>query len=204
MISNNNITVAIFPEAVLYATTINVDSNQILNFCKNSLFDFTESSKNKHSNCYVSNNLNIFSELIDLKNVIEKNVQYYLFEILKYKMDYKFLNSWITKTIPQGFSQEHVHCNTLLSGVYYPIGNEGFKISFLKKEQYFWDIETTEDNMFNIKSFYVDITDNTLLLFPSSLKHRIEKNNSNIDRYSIAFNINPKGEIGKGDSKILF
>jgi uncharacterized protein (TIGR02466 family) len=204
MISNNNI-IPIFPEAVLYATTIDVDSNKLLNFCKNSSFDFTESSKNKNSNCFASNNLNVFEELIDLKNAIEKNIKYYLFEILKYKMDYKFLNSWVTKTGFGGYSQPHTHCNTFLSGVYYPVGHENFKIRFLKKEPGFWDIETTEVNIFNIKSLYINITENnTLLLFPSSLKHKIEKNDSNIERYSIAFNVNPKGEIGNGDSKILF
>jgi uncharacterized protein (TIGR02466 family) len=204
MIENNNLIMPIFPEAVLYGTIINIDQNKILDFCKNISFRPAEPF-NKNSNCYSSNNLNIFKELIDLKNVIEKEVQRYLFEILKYKMDYKFLNSWVTKTNFQGSSQPHVHCNTFLSGVYYPIGNKNFKINFFKKEQYFWDIETTDRNMFTSKSLHMDITDdNTLLIFPSSLNHSIGINESNVERYSIAFNINPKGEIGENDSKTLF
>jgi len=203
MIINNII--PIFPEAVLHASKLEVNSNEILNFCKNLSFEKTNFSKNNNSNSYASTNLNVFNELIDLKEKIKKNVDHYLFEVLKYKMNYKFLNSWATKTTPSGFSHSHTHHNTFLSGVYYPVGHENFKISFLKKDNDFWDIETSEINLFNIKSLYVDIVDNnTLLLFPSSLKHRIEKNDSDMDRYSIAFNINPKGEIGSGDSRIYF
>ena len=44
----------------------------------------------------------------------------------------------------------------------------------------------------------------TIILFPSNLRHSIEKNLSNKIRYSIAFNTLPLGEIGTGDSKINF
>jgi hypothetical protein len=49
------------------------------------------------------------------------------------------------------------------------------------------------------------LTENSILiLFPSDLKHSIEKNLSDKTRYSIAFNTLPLGEIGDADSKINF
>jgi hypothetical protein len=45
---------------------------------------------------------------------------------------------------------------------------------------------------------------NVLILFPSDLEHSIEKNLSEENRYSLAFNILPLGEIGSEDSKINF
>ena len=202
-----NSAIPIFPEAVVYATVIDINSNDIFNYCKKSSFELTAASENKtqSDNCFITEKYNVLEELNDLKNIIKLNVEHYLYEILKYKMDFKFLNSWVTKTSPGGFSQPHTHCNTFLSGVYYPTGHENFKITFLKKQKDFWDIETTVENEFNLDSLTFNITHNsTLLLFPSSLRHRIEKNESSLDRYSIAFNINPKGMIGRKDTKIFF
>jgi uncharacterized protein (TIGR02466 family) len=202
-----NFALPIFPEAVLYSNIIDINFNEILNFCITSNFKLTEPSKNKtiSNNCFITEKLNVLEELHDLKSKIKKEIEYYLFEILKYKMDFKFLNSWITKTKPGGFSQPHIHCNSFLSGVYYPEGHKNFQISFLKKDKVFWDIQTTEENEFNRECLTLDITFNsTLILFPSTLKHKIEKNESSLNRYSIAFNINPQGIIGSEDTKILF
>lgn len=204
MITNKDI-IPLFPEAVLYATTLDVNSNEILNFCKKSSFNFTESSLEELCNCYASKDFKVFDKLNDLKNKIEEHIKYYLFEIFKYKIDYKFLNSWITKVDVNGYSQPHTHNNTLLSGVYYPVGDKNFKIKFIKKDQGFFDIDANESNSYNCRYMIMDILhNNTLILFPSSLKHNIEKNKSNTERYSIAFNINPKGVIGTGDSKVYF
>ena len=42
---------------------------------------------------------------------------------------------------------------------------------------------------------------NMLVLFPSYLKHKILTHESNIPRYSLAFNIVPVGHYGVGDSQ---
>jgi len=46
--------------------------------------------------------------------------------------------------------------------------------------------------------------DNTLILFPSNLRHKIDVNKSDKDRYSLAFNINPSGYIGGRDGRVFF
>ena len=42
---------------------------------------------------------------------------------------------------------------------------------------------------------------NGLVLFPSYLKHKILKHDSDIPRYSLAFNIVPVGHYGTGDAQ---
>jgi hypothetical protein len=98
-----------------------------------------------------------------------------------------------------------LHLNSFLSGVYYPLGSKNFKITFYKSDPCFWDIRVNHENDFNAKSITITIEkDNALILFPSTLNHSIAINDSNIDRYSIAFNINPTGYIGKDDTGIIF
>jgi len=204
-LSDNSSIIPVFPEAFIYNVCIDVSSNKILEYLKKIKFNLTKYSDENKNACYISENLNVFNDLNFLKNKIEENVKHYLYNVFEYKMDYKFLNSWATKVEIGGFSQKHSHRNTFLSGVYYPLGNKDFKIKFYKENLGFWDIKTNNINFFNLTNICFNIEkDNTLLLFPSSLTHSIEKNISGTDRYSIAFNINPSGYIGESDNGIIF
>ena len=42
----------------------------------------------------------------------------------------------------------------------------------------------------------------SIILFPSFLNHKVMPNETNKDRYSIAFNIIPKGEFGDTTMKL--
>ena len=203
--NNDPFIVPIFPEATLYSQKINIDSNKIINYLKKIEFDSTESSNNGEADCYISKTTNIFKDLNFLKKEINKHVNFYLKKLFHYKMDYKFTTSWGTKTNNKGYGQKHFHNNCFLSGVYYPIGNKDFKISFYKNHRTIWNVTINKYNEFNSKKIIFEIKDNnTLILFPSELVHSIDANNSNITRYSIAFNVNPKGLIGERDNGIVF
>lgn len=196
----NSLTIPIFPEAVIHMCTVNVDKNEILNYIKNNNFIKNESGHNN----YISSNTYVLNDLSNLKNEIQKNVNHYLKNILQHKMDFKFVKSWLTKTEPEGYSSKHRHCNSFLSGVYYPESGKDFNICFYKKNT-FWDVKSENFNDFNAMNYKLNISeDNFLILFPSSLKHSIDVNKSNTDRYSLAFNINPSGYIGLADSRIFF
>lgn len=199
MIENNGIIIPVFPEAVLYFNKINVDSKKILNYLKNLKFTPTKCNSN------ISENLNLFNDLPFLKEEINKHVTFYLHKIFFYKMDFKFTTSWATKTNFKGYSEKHNHSNCFLSGVYYPVGNKNVKIKFYKKHSSIWFVEKEKFNEFNAEQLIFDVVnDNTLILFPNDLNHSIEENMGKFERYSIAFNINPKGFIGKSDSMIEF
>lgn len=195
---------SLFPEAIIYKCKLEIFNEEILNYIKSCEFEINEEHI-YNSNCYISKKMDVFSDLENLKNEIEKHVQNYIYNILCFKMKYRFLNSWITKTPPKGFSQKHVHKNTFLSGVYYPVKNNDFKIKFFKKKENFFNILLDKINIYNCTNVTYPIDeDNLLIIFPSDLSHMIEKNISNEDRYSIAFNINPAGLIGFKDTAIYF
>jgi uncharacterized protein (TIGR02466 family) len=199
------IIIPIFPEAVVYSTILDIDSDNILNYCKNLNFNYTKSSLRKEGDCCISDKFNVFDDLNQLQNKIEEHIKNYLYKVMSYKMDFKFVNSWATKANVNGFSPRHFHSNTFLTGVYYPKGHKEYKIKFYKKNESFWNIEVDNYNDFNgITMTYIIEKDSTLLLFPSDVGHSIETNSSNTDRYSIAFNINPKGFIGSSDSRVFF
>jgi uncharacterized protein (TIGR02466 family) len=196
--------VPIFPQAVLGLTQLEVDFNKVLQHIENIEFNLTAASIGDEANAYISKNFNIFEELPFLKDKIYIHVKHYLNEIMKLKMNFQFTTSWVTRTPPNGFCQKHAHHNSFLSGVYYPVGNKNFNIKFYKRSS-FWGIQNNETNTLNAEDCNVSITENNfLILFPSHLKHSIEKNLSNKTRYSIAFNTLPLDEIGQGDSKVYF
>ena len=51
-------------------------------------------------------------------------------------------------------------------------------------------------NTYNSKSWKITPVNGMLIFFPSEVHHQILKNNSNIERYSLAFNLMPTGKIG--------
>jgi len=195
----------IFPQAVLGLSMLNIDSNKILKYLEKVEFELTKITKEKKSLCYISKNNYIFEELIYLKNEINDQVKYYLNNVMKLQMNFQFTTSWATKTEPDGYSQRHSHANSFLSGVYYPKGDKNFNIKFWKKKSNHWNIETFESNVLNAEWLNFNIKDdNLLIIFPSNLDHSIEMNLSKENRYSLAFNTLPLGEIGEGDSRINF
>jgi len=194
----------IFPQAVLYVNKVNINCIEILKYLTKIKFIKTNNTEAGHASCYISEDEKIFEELSLLKIEIYSQIKNYLKNVMKLKMDFQFTSSWATRTDVNGYSQTHNHLNSFISGVYYPKGDKNFNIKFYK-EQSFWNIVKTEVNYFNAQDLTINIAeDSTLILFPSSLRHSIEKNLSKETRYSIAFNTLPFGEIGTGDSKVNF
>jgi uncharacterized protein (TIGR02466 family) len=195
----------IFPQAVIGLNKLKVDHNKVLEYIQNLEFKISGASELKEAECYHSKNFYILENISYLKEEIYNNIKNYLNNIMKLNIDFQFTTSWVTKTPPNGFSQKHVHANSFLSGVYYPIGDKNFSVKFYRKND-FWSIETIEYNSLNAEWYALNITENgILILFPSHLLHSIEKNLSDKTRYSIAFNTLPLGEVGKhGDGRIIF
>lgn len=190
----------LFPEPVA-SFQLNLNSDEIINFLNKQKF---YKNKEEMSQSNVSKNFNILNYLPELKKQIIPCVNYYIKNVLNYNVDFKFEKSWATKTNKKGFSQKHIHNHSLISGVYYPKGSNEFKINFFKKNiNSFWNITPKEYTIINSKKWSFKVKENVLILFLSDLEHSIDINNSNLTRYSIAFNVNPVGEIGEGDSKII-
>jgi uncharacterized protein (TIGR02466 family) len=188
----------------VFSTKVNVDNKKIINILKKFKYVPNETVNKEESNCFHTESTKVLNKLPELKNEIIKKVNYYLNDIMHYTVNFKLINSWGTKTLKNGFSQTHSHCNSFLSGVYYPEAIYNTSISFISSENEFWKIKQKEYNIFNAKAWKFTLEKNLLLLFFSKTKHKIDLNSSDNERYSIAFNVNPVGKIGSFDAEVEF
>tara|TARA_Y100001938_G_scaffold150634_1_gene242549 strand:+ start:3109 stop:3696 length:588 start_codon:yes stop_codon:yes gene_type:complete len=153
---------------------------------------------------FISCNLNVLKKYKTLDKEINKAIKLVLGEILQYKnTQYRMCNSWVTKTEPNGYGHDHVHSNSWLSGVYYPEDNKHSGIRFNYDNTIFNNIPK-QYNIYNSHTWTLGVEKNLLIIFFSNLKHRILPNLSKQNRYSLAFNILPKGDFGWSDSRIKF
>ena len=126
-------------------------------------------------------------------------------------MKFNLENSWANKHHKGDCSPEHYHGNSLISGVYYLDTNENSgTISFYKDKSYYnlWtetvrvdfnyqdNLTNTAPNFYNAQSVQFHPKKNDIVLFPSLLNHEVAPNNSDIERYSLAFNLFPRGTAG--------
>jgi len=152
-----------------------------------------------------SADMNILNKYKNLTKEITGAVDETLEKILMLEnVNYRIFTSWLTKTSPGNFSNSHRHSNSWLSGIYYPKGDPGFSISFHhdNKTQFF--TPPKQYNIYNSTEWIIYPEDNYLILFFSQLRHEILPNESDKDRYSLAFNILPQGTFGAEDSYTVF
>jgi len=188
-----------FAEWVFSCENLEIDNKIIVEHLKNLDFINVEGFFNRP---FITKDKNILNNLPNVKNYFEKIIHNSIKEI-GYNVDIKIGTSWGTLCRGNLLSEFHNHSNYWLSAVYYPHGSEN-KIQFRKPIPSNWQINTEIQNP-NYTSFtstdYTKINNQgTLIVFPSYLQHRII--NQSEERYSIAMNINPIGEIGTDDSKI--
>ena len=149
--------------------------------------------------------MNVLRKYENLNQEINKAVDETLEKILMLQnVNYRIFSSWLTKTAPGDFSRSHRHSNSWLSGVYYPKGEPGFSIRFFYDNTPPFYTPPTEYNIYNSKAWTIFPEDNHLILFFSQLRHQLMPNQSTKDRFSLAFNILPRGKFGTGDSKTIF
>ena len=187
----------------LMAMSLDIDNNKLLKYIKNISY-----KSNHHSDkCYLSKSVKILDDkkLKKEKETFLKAIKEYL-KLLGYTHDFKILNSWSTKVKQNYQSQPHVHTNTWISGVYYTQDNSS--IRFIKNwaNSSFFNLEFNNSiNIYSATRWDLKVKKNTLLIFPSELQHKIQKNTLKYDRYSIAFNVLPIGSFNKGqDNEITY
>lgn len=207
MENNKRLDHLLFPE-VVSVFNINENCNYILDYLKNKIeFKPTDISLRDASagKVFLSTTFSILDIFPSLKNTINICAKQFLEEVLGVNIDFKMQGSWATKTLKDGYCQEHHHSHSLVSGVFYLQTEKDFKIKFIKKQNnLFWDLPTTHTTIVNADGYSFCFGENNLVFFKSDMKHKIEKNISDNDRYSIAFNIVPVGRVGKNDSELYF
>jgi len=158
------------------------------------------------NNASISNSLKVLEspELKFLKDILTYESKMFLQDYMKYdQCDFTISTSWISKTNKNETSHFHNHNNSFYSGIFYVDTNsDSGNIMFENFENKTFKINTKEKHIFNCNSYTFVPENKMLLLFPSEVHHKILDSFSNT-RYSLAFNILPKGTIGESDSKIV-
>lgn len=162
---------------------------------------FGAESKNSQSSIDVK----ILNRHPKIKKIILDNFKNYNKEILKLNCEFVISTSWVTKVVKNSYSQIHCHKNSFYSGVLYfgdYSSESSGKIEFNTPLLPFTDflIIPEEFNIFNSLIWNLPPQKNRLIFFPSYLQHRITEHSDMNVRYSLAFNIVPKGKYGRADS----
>jgi uncharacterized protein (TIGR02466 family) len=176
--------------------------------------EFTESEIDFINNCkkYVNpNHSNTTSKNVyclddesmkDIKIFCENALNIYLNEIFspinKNEIKLVLTQSWLNYSKPNEYHHQHYHPNSIISGVFYINADKKIdEIEFVKQElSRFFELKTNKINDYNTYDVTFTVGKYDLLLFPSTLFHRVPPVKGNETRISLAFNSFFKGTIG--------
>jgi len=151
---------------------------------------------------YISSDLKILNTYTDTKKIVDKYFNQFKNDVMKCNdTEFKMTTSWVTKTVKNSMSHYHNHKNSVFSGVLYLSG--GKDLAPIEFKNY-----NTQDILFDVKEYNIYNSDawqlypqkNMIIFFKSNLIHKIGHQKIDADRYSIAFNYFPEGDIGYDDS----
>lgn len=161
--------------------------------------------KNQHSHQQVlgsklSDNKFILEDpvLQRLKDLLLTEVKEYFNNFLHYEFEIYFTNSWVNKINFDEQQTLHNHANSIVSGIFYiDVENSYPAVTFVNHKPHFLlNMRAKNYNVFNSVEFNLPVENNTIVLFPSSCFHYVQKNLTHNDRISLAFNTFVKGHIG--------
>jgi len=122
--------------------------------------------------------------------------------VLGFAGEFAITQSWISTKQPYQSHQLHTHPNSIISGVfYYDNPEETSAITFVKPNTTtlvysLKPIRNDENNIFTADEMHIKVKNNMLVLFPSYLQHTVSMNESQVNRYSLAFNAMPRYQLG--------
>jgi len=136
-------------------------------------------------------------ELSNIRAFIQSKIYKFVKEIMNSTDDLVITQSWINKSGKGESHHEHVHPNSLVSGVWYPVINEQLPpIQFRSKSQRDVSLQCEKFNNFNSATFLLPMKAGELIIFPSNLTHSVPANQSETERVSLSFNTWAKGSLG--------
>ena len=151
----------------------------------------------KSKNTYILKN----EQLKDIKNFIVETVNKYCEKILNTKQRLVITQSWFNKNPTGSKHHEHVHPNSIISGVmYFQIDQTLPPIQFSKSNQDGVKLDPIKYNVLNSDTFLLPCKPGELILFPSNLRHSVPINTGMPDRISLSFNTFCIDALGSEDS----
>ena len=168
------------------------------------LKDHTEDMVCTYGTSLISSNNRVLEKYPKIKKILLNKFKKIAKEEHGYDEEFVITTSWFTKTEKGQFSNMHLHTNSFYSGVYYydEYTNDSSACRYESPLLAFpsYTLVPREYNLKNSFNWKIFPTKNLLVFFPSYIKHMVEPNREDVTRYSLAFNIVPKGPYGEGDS----
>ena len=165
--------------------------------------DFINSlEKIRNEGNLISSNKNILDseELLDIKKFIEINLNRYFQEVYSPKpqdeIEIYLTISWANYTSFNQYHHPHTHGNSFISGCFYPQVTDGDTITFEISKYNTFEIRPTSFNLWNSRTWTINVEPGHLIFFPSSLTHLVQRKEQDATRVSIAFNSFLRGKFG--------
>ncbi len=128
-------------------------------------------------------------EFKDIKNFLGEAVNKFTTNVLNSKQRLVITQCWANRNPKGSQHHEHVHPNSIISGVmYFQINEKLPPISFTKDRQDGMKLNVEKYNHMNSETFMLPCKPGELILFPSSLRHSVPTNHGEEDRISVSFN----------------
>lgn len=144
-------------------------------------------------------------EFAGVREIVMREVRAYAHDVLAVDRNIEFYvtNSWINVHKRGHQAGAHMHHNSLISGVLYLRTNERSGNLVFHREVLSLvpfppalDLDMTAFNIYNCKSWGYQPKTNDVCLFPSVVSHSVDPNESDEDRWCLAFNVFVRGNIG--------
>ena len=144
-------------------------------------------------------------EFKTVHDVVMKEVDVYAHGVCGVSRNVEFYvtNSWINVHKRGQSAGQHIHGNSLISGVLYLHVNETsgdlvFHRDILSLIPFppTFDFDVDQFNIYNCKSWSYKPKANDICLFPSSVMHSADPNESDEERWCLAFNVFARGTFG--------
>ena len=165
-------------------------------------FICTQSKVGRNSKfTFQSENTNLLDDIIlsDLKTFCENSLNKFFVETHKpaTNVSLKITQSWANYSKNGQAHFEHIHRNSIISGVFYVNTNRDDKIIFCRNTSMkHLLVQAKEYNSWNANELWFPSEEGNLLLFPSLLAHKVPEVIGEKERISISFNSFFCGEIG--------
>ena len=128
-------------------------------------------------------------EFKDIKNFLKESMDKFTTNVLNTKQRLVITQCWANRNPKGSQHHEHVHPNSIVSGVmYFQINEKLPPISFTKDRQDGMKLNPEKYNHMNSETFMLPCKPGELILFPSSLRHSVPTNHGEEDRISVSFN----------------
>ena len=192
--------IQLFPKPVLISK-YHKDFSKELEYVKSLEHKLNEKSQKEYAKQSTNTFLLDEPELASIREFIETYLKFYVHNVLECTDELVITQAWSNICEKGKKHHEHVHPNSIVSGVFYFQINENLPpIEFRNPNTHSFNLNIQKQNNFNSATFLLPLNSGELILFPSNLTHSVPENKADLPRISLAFNTFAKNSLGSIDS----